>query len=354
MTNRYFVCSRNQPPVEFDIARDHPVDDAEISYFVRGFRILEKTHKFDGYTVCFAWSSKIRLPVLGDKVVALIYGDEHCRIPSYVNKVAAVIKCHGLFPNFVPRRRPLRLAQIEAVEFLRNLTLWLPTGWRWLISPSVRARCHLVPVGCGIPTTVEPVPILERKYITSFLGSIPGKSAGSRLRNLIGTPKVFSRRGMMAALHQLATSLPPGQVQTGVTQGFQESLLDAGRIYSEVLSQTKICVAPRGTAHETWRPADALKLGCVVISDLLPRHPFYRDCPIIQIEDWSTMPDLIQQLLADPERLETLHEQGLSYWTSTLSENALASRLARALRFQPRGQDQATRASGHVSADAPS
>ena len=354
MTNRYFVCSRNRPPVEFDLAQDRPVDDAEITYFIRGFRILEETHEFDGYTVCFAWSSKVILPVLGGRVIALIYGDEHCRIPSYVNKVAAVIKCHGLFPTFVPRLRPARLVQIEAAEFLRNLALWMPSGWRWLISPSVRARCHLVPIGYGIPTTVEPVPIHERQYVTSFLGSVPGKPTGSRLRILIGTPKVFSRRSMMAALQRLETRLPRGQVRTGVTQGFQESLLDAGRIYSEVLSQTKICVAPRGTTHETWRIADGLKLGCVVISDLLPRHPFYKDCPIIQIEDWSTMPDLVQQLLADPKRLETLHEQGLSYWVSTLSEDALVRRFAQALRLQSRDEDRPTRRSQHVSTTAPS
>jgi hypothetical protein len=335
MANRYFVCSRNNPPVEFDVAQDRPVPDAEIAYFIRGFRILERTHGFDGYTVCFAWGSTTPIPCLGERVVAVIYGDEHCRVPAYAGKVGAVMKCHGLFPTFVPRARPLRLAQIEAAEFLRNLALWMPTGWRWLLSREVRARCHLLPLGYGIPSDVPVVNFGRRRYLTSFLGSVAPPSKGRFLRTLVGTPKSYSRGRLIEVLKVVEDRHGSDQVRVSVTPGFQESLSN-DQIYAEVMAETKICVAPRGTTHETWRVFDGLKAGCVVIADQLPRHPFYANSPIIQIEDWRDLPDLIGDLVQDPARMQDLHERGLRHWHDVLSEAALARRYAEVLGLSER------------------
>jgi hypothetical protein len=335
MANRYFVCSMNGSPVEFDIAQDRPVPDAEIAYFVRGFRILERTHEFDGHTVCFAWGSRTRLPRLGERVIAVVYGDEHCRVPAYVGEISTVMKCHGFFPNFVPRSRPLRLAQIEAAEFLRNLALWAPTGWRWLLSGRLRARCHLLPLGYSIPSDVPIVEFGRRRYLTSFLGSVAPVPKGRRLRAAVGTPKSFSRRRLVDVLGEVERRYGPDRVMVSVTPGFQESL-SRERVYAEVMAETQICVAPRGTAHETLRVYEGLKAGCVVITDKLPRHPFYRDSPILQIEDWRDLPDLIGDLVRDPARLRELHERGLRYWRDVLSEAALARRYAAALGLSER------------------
>ncbi len=328
MPNRYFVCTPTRAPVEFDIADEHPVDEAKIAYFIRGFQLLEREYGLDGYTVCFTWSSLIPLPRIGSDVIAVIYGDEHCRVPPYVNQVAAVIKCHGLFPNFVPRGRPLRLAQIEIAEFLRNLTLWLPTGWRWAVSRRARARCTLVPVGYGLPSDAEPVPFAERPYPVSFLGSIGGDEGRSRLRAAVGTPKTYCRKAMTRALRGLQKRYGAECVPLGITAGFQDSQRDAGRTYFRALTRTKLCVAPRGTAHETLRISEGLRAGCVVIADRLPSHPFYRESPIIQITDWRELPSLAEELLADTGRLQTLHERGMRYWQDVLSEAALAESCA--------------------------
>lgn len=331
MSNRYFVCSRTRPPVEFDIANERPVDDAEIAYFIRGFRLLEQEYGLNGYTVCFAWSSRIQLPCLGSDVIAVVYGDEHCRIPAYAGSVAAVIKCHGLFPTFVPRSRPLRLAQIEVAEFLRNLALWLPTGWRWAFSKSIRDRCILVPIGYGIPTDVQPVPFGQRSYITSFLGSVAKPSQTRSLRALVGTPKAYCRGVMIEVLHRLQKHYGTATIRVGLTSDFQNSLQDTEQVYYQVMATSKLCVAPRGTTHETWRICDGLRLGCIVIADRLPPHPFYKNSPIIQIEDWRDLPKLIDKLLADDDRLLDLHERSLRYWNDFLSEKALARRCAKTL-----------------------
>ncbi len=335
MANRYFLCARNRSPVEFEIDSDAPLEGAELTYFIRGFRILEQTHVFDGYTVCLAWGSTVPLPVLGRNVIVLIYGDEHCRVPAYAGKVAAVIKCHGFVPNFTPRLWPLRLMQIEMVELLRNLALWLPSGWRYLLSPAVRARCHLVPLGYGASRDLDIVPVQERRYLMSFMGSVSSVS-GRHLRRLVGTPKAYCRRRMLAALRRLECGRPAGQIRIGLTGSFQDSLYQTSKGYLEVMAQTRLCPAPRGTAHETLRIYEALRLGCIVISDRLPSHPFYAGSPILQIKNWNQLSAIVQDLERDPGRLEALQHSSLAYWRDTLSEAALARRYAQALGLATR------------------
>ncbi len=331
MPNRYFICSRMRPPTEFDIANERPVDDAEFPYFIRTFQLLERQYGLDNYTVCFAWSSLVQLPRLGSDVIAVIYGDEHCRIPDYISSVAYVIKCYGMFPNFVFRHRPLRLAQIEAAEFLRNLALWLPTGWRWALSRRIRARCHLMPIGYGFTTNIHPLPFEQRPYITSFLGSIARPATGNWLRRLVGTPKSYCRSVMIPVLQRMQKRYGEAALPITLSGGFQESIQDAGQTYFDVLARTKIWLAPRGTTHETWRICDALRFGCVVIADRLPQHPFYRDSPIIQIEDWRDLPALIEELMMDDVRLRDLHQRSLRHWHEVLSEEAGAASCAKAL-----------------------
>jgi hypothetical protein len=326
--------------VEFDLAQDRPVPDAEIAYFIRGFRILERTHEFDGFTVCFAWGSLTRLPVLGENVVALIYGDEHCRIPPYAGRVRAVLKCHGLFPTFVPRTRPLRLAQVELAEFLRNLALWLPTGWRWLLSRRIRARCHLLPVGYVLPSNLPVVEFGRRRYLTSFMGSVVNEPRRSVMRTLVGTPKTFSRRRLLPALREIEARYGAGRVRVSTSPDYQTSIRPqetAGpRTYAEVMAHTQICVAPRGTTHETGRLYEGLRAGCVVIADQLPRHPFLRGSPILQIEDWRDLPVLLEDLLRDPDALQARHEESLRFWIDNFSEESLARRYAAALDLAER------------------
>lgn len=336
MSNRYFACTRHRPPVEFDIADERPVPDAELGYFIRGFQGLERDFAFDGYIVCFAWSSTVELPFVGDRVIAVIYGDEHCRIPAYVGSVAAVLKTHGSFPTYLPRLRPLRLAQIEAAEFLRNLALWLPEGWRWLLSAKVRSRCHLLPIGWGVAFDEPPVPFADRRYVASFMGSIPPRSSLTGVRALTGTPKRYCRTAAVGALRKVAESVGEDRVRTSLTRDFQESLQQGSDSYFQVLASTQICVAPRGTAHETFRIYEALKLGCVVIADRLPRRSFYANSPIIEISDWRDLPDLVEELLRDPGRLSALHRASERYWREVLSEQVLTLRLARALDLPAR------------------
>lgn len=352
MANTYFVCSMNGRPVEFDVAQDRPVPDMEFAYFIRGFRILERTHEFDGYTVCFTWGSTTPLPRLGERVVAVVTGDEHCRVPAYAGAVGAVMKSHGLFPNFVPRRRPLRLVQIEAAEFLRNLALWAPTGWRWLASERVRRRCHLLPLGYGMARDIAPVEFGQRRYITSFLGSVGRVSKKHPIRALVGTPKSYIRSTVVDVLEGIQRRYGSARVRLALTPSFQDSLAEGGDLFAEVMADTQICIAPRGTAQETLRICEGFKAGCVVIADKVPRHPFYEGSPILEIEDWRDLPDMVDELLRDPAKMQDLHERGVRYWHDVLSEAALARRYAEILGLSERAESAPGADDGRLAAPA--
>ncbi|SNB75482.1 hypothetical protein SAMN07250955_11361 [Arboricoccus pini] len=328
MPNRYFVCTPYSPPVEFDLANERPVHDADIVYFVRIFRLLEEKYGLEGRTVCFVWGSQIPLPVLGQHVIAVIYGDEHCRVPGYIGKVGAVLKCHGFYPNYLPRLRPTRTAFLEGLEWCRNLLLWLPNGWR-LLQRRNRRVCHLLPLGYGVPATESTVTdITTRPYVTSFLGSIKqtaGKGRG--LRGWLGTPKLVCRLAMIEALRTLETRLGKERILLDITPGFQESRERQAR-YLATMADTQICVAPRGTAHETLRVYEGLQHGSIIVCDRLPSHPFYRGAPLFQIAAWPDAVDLIEDLAADPERLKAMQQASLAYWRDVLSEAATAARIA--------------------------
>jgi hypothetical protein len=105
----------------------------------------------------------------------------------------------------------------------------------------------------------------------------------------------------------------------------------AGDRYTEIMADTKIALAPRGSSAETYRFFEAMRQGCVVICDRLPPHWFYVGCPAIQIGDWSNLETEVKALSADPERLMDLHRRSLAWWNEKLSEHAVAQVIARCL-----------------------
>lgn len=330
--NEYLYIRRDDTVINVDVDEDR-ADDNELSYYKVIFRILERDYGLSGFIIYFAWGSRSPLPRTGPNVIALIFGDEHCRVPAYATAVAAVFKCHGFFPNYVPRLQPLRLAQIEAVAFLRDLSLWLPTGWRWVLSPRVRAHCHLVPLPYGRVTDIQAMPFDERPHLISFMGSVAPPASGKLLRRLIGTPKYYCRSALVQVLKQLQQHFGENKIRLNLTTGFADSMQKADS-YLDILSRTKICVAPRGTAHETLRLMEGFRFGCVVIADRLPSHPIYRNSPIIQITDWRNLPALLDKLLKDPNTLPELARQSAKYWDDVLSERTQAANFAVPLRVR--------------------
>lgn len=103
--------------------------------------------------------------------------------------------------------------------------------------------------------------------------------------------------------------------------------------YARVLSNTRIAICPPGfESHETIRHWEAMRLGCVVISAPLPLNRYYKDSPIIQLEDWSALMPLLMDLIDNPEKLEKLHLATVEWWQTVCSETQVAIYMADAIQ----------------------
>jgi len=127
------------------------------------------------------------------------------------------------------------------------------------------------------------------------------------------------------------------------TGGFAQGLQPAE--YARFIGNSKIVLTPRGSVSaECFRHYEALKCGCIVVSEPLPANHFFNNSPIIQVKNWREGDRLIKQLLADPARMLALHHASLRWWEEHLAEPAvaryMAARIRPALRasFQARAQ----------------
>ena len=95
--------------------------------------------------------------------------------------------------------------------------------------------------------------------------------------------------------------------------------------YGEILADSKIVLCPKGfTMTECFRHFEAMRAGCVIISEPLPDTPFYSNSPIIQINNWNEGLALVKELLKDPNKLEEIHQQTVDWWKQKCSEKATA------------------------------
>jgi hypothetical protein len=70
-----------------------------------------------------------------------------------------------------------------------------------------------------------------------------------------------------------------------------------------------------------------------VVSERLPRHPFYVGAPLIQLDRWSDLEDLA--LFDDPAAIRELHGRALAWWRERCSEAAVGSFMAARLNGTP-------------------
>lgn len=96
--------------------------------------------------------------------------------------------------------------------------------------------------------------------------------------------------------------------------------------YGRILSESKIVLSPKGfNSSECFRLYEAMRAGCIVISEKLPTVVFYSDSPIIQIDNWKDGLRIVSELLKDSERMQLLQEKTAEWWETVCSEKATAS-----------------------------
>jgi len=95
--------------------------------------------------------------------------------------------------------------------------------------------------------------------------------------------------------------------------------------YGEVLADSKIILCPKGfSSSECFRHYEAMRAGCIIISEKLPNNELYEKSPILQVAQWREGLKIAEDLINDPDRMQKLHEDALFWWRNNWSERATA------------------------------
>jgi hypothetical protein len=338
LANKYYICFPTaSEPLLWDITQFVRPDCA---YWGKVFEAVEQRSTIRGLTFYLTWDTE-SLPTYGDDVVAVILGDERCRIPRYFAKVKAIFKCYGIRPvvGYHLLRSPFWLGLLTLIHFLRNwfgnLSQLLYYQWR-RISSRHSAKPNLAPiyeVPLGYYNQLDlPIKALDqRPYDIFFAGSV---LHGLSLTSLLNTPKSLSRKQMVVNLERFGQQQPEFKIKLDILPAFPSvnTLTDSdANSYSERMMNTKICLVPRGGSFETFRFFEGLRYGCIVVTETLPPHWFYQGAPAIQVKDWRELPEILTTLLANPQQLQEYHHAALDWWRDYCSEMAVGSYIAEKL-----------------------
>jgi hypothetical protein len=346
--NRYVVLPPwKGTPIVWDPHDTQTVPLPDCSYLGGVFAAMEN-RDVTGLTVYITYDLN-SLPSYGDDVVAVVLGDEWCRVPRYAQRVRAVFKTYGtqlaVAWDAVLGPTPYRLAALA--QDARTAALGAPNRWaattaalrRMVRRQPLRHTIFTIPLGYYRQTQVPFVPIDERRFDSYFGGSVTQRG-GSRFALHRLSPKFLSRERMMKRLAAIAKHNPHVSIGTDLTASFQHTNDDDATRYSRTMMDTKICVVPRGTSLETYRFFEALRFGCVVIAERLPQRWFYDGAPALRVRDWSELDRLVPSLLADPQRLAQLSAASLAWWAQCCSEDAVGDYLATRIRALGRSDMQ--------------
>jgi len=282
------------------------------------------------------------LPEYGNHVVALLLGEEFGLVPRYARHVRAVLKTHRSQPVLGSRTwwKVDHLHLILWLKFLRNCAQHVRSRFKatfvprnWPLPIHKRAKVFDVPVGYGRQERLDQKTMGERPFHCFFAGGV--NLAAPFWRKLIPSPKVIARKKMFAVIQEMVRTNPHFRFDGGeVSQSCSPSGSADPRSYSQRLMDSKICLAPRGTAPDTYRFFEGLRAGCLVICEHLPGDWFYDGAPVVRIDDWAELPDVIRYYLADEVALEKAGKESQIWWTEKCSERAVGRAVAALLMEQ--------------------
>jgi hypothetical protein len=102
--------------------------------------------------------------------------------------------------------------------------------------------------------------------------------------------------------------------------------------YGKILAESKIVLCPKGFDRtESFRHFEAMRAGCILISERLPNTEFYKGSPIIEIDNWKKGLSVVKDLLADIPKMEALQRETISWWENKCSERSTAEYMWRKL-----------------------
>lgn len=185
------------------------------------------------------------------------------------------------------------------------------------------------PLGCHRKTRALPIiPIQERKYNVFFSGQLSNKRLRlyKQLAGLPRLPTLFLRLAkpvVKSRYLDLSERYPNSLIS--FTRSFANGTAVPTFDYARTIQNSKIVLCPSGVVNpETLRHWEAMRAGCIVISEPLPPSHYTTGSPIIFIKRWREADHIIKQLLSNPRRMEDIHRQTLDWYRNVCSERATA------------------------------
>jgi glycosyltransferase involved in cell wall biosynthesis len=344
LSNQYYIhLERNQQPIPWDIYDTNlPLYFGLAAYVRQVLQAMEKSLKLKGLIFYITCHEINELPSYGQNVVVIVLGDEWYRIPKYTHKVGAIFKCIGTRPILGCNAlfQPSYLSLLTLIQFLRILFVRLPglVNYQFhkfkifLLGEGKISPIYDIPLGYNNSIELPIKEMKERLYDAYFSGSVVHVPYPIwSIKRWLGTPKMFARQLMVKNLNKFKQKHPNYQIELDITQGYFASLNKDASSYPETMMNTKICLVPRGTSFETTRLFEAMKYGCIVVTEALPSRWYLDGAPVIQIKDWQDLEVLLQKLLEDKQLMEEIHQESLNWWHSKCSEALVGNYMAREL-----------------------
>jgi hypothetical protein len=197
------------------------------------------------------------------------------------------------------------------------------------------------PLQCVGTVPVFPyIPIPARKYSVFFSGNLNGNRLPLYLSffchhlALSGTRNVLFKGIRILSEYQLIKKIMVSidfskkfsNSYIRFSSGFSQGL--PAEQYGKIIAESKIVLCPRGfCSTECFRHYEAMRAGCIIISEQLPKTYFYNNSPIIQIQNWTEGLQRAKELLNNPAAMEKTSAETKAWWETKCSEKAIANYL---------------------------
>ena len=185
-----------------------------------------------------------------------------------------------------------------------------------------------IPLGCFSNNETSIKPMKERMYNTTFIGCL-NRNRTQLASLLSGVPRMFMFLGfylndpkMMKFINHMVKWRHPRDFYS-FNPDFNTGV--KGDVFTNILNNSKICLVPKGwTNSETYRLYEAMNAGCVVICEKLPDRKYFKNIPVIQVDNWKQGLKKVRELLKDDSLLEELSIKSKMFYDEFLSPIATA------------------------------
>lgn len=347
LSNKYYICLKgNQKPIPWDLSySEQRIEiDCSLAYFSQVFEAMEKSLKIKDLVFYLTWENLDTLPSYGQNVVAIVLGDEWCRTPKYCHKVRAVFKCYGTSPTLGcnPISQPSYLNIMTLLQFMKAWIAGLPGQFNYTfqkikskqIDAAKNISIYDIPLGYYKQLNLPIEEIENRTYDVLFNGSIKHEAFPVwSWKYWVKSPKDITRKKMMSTIDRIREKNPDIKFRLTITSDFNAARSADDRSYSEKMMDAKICLVPRGTSLETYRFFEAIRYGCVVVTEALPSRWFYDGFPATKVSDWSDLEEVLDKLINNNQLMKKKHQESLDWWKTKCSEVAVGNYIAAKLNY---------------------